>query len=43
MICPAAADFNGDTVLDISDPIAIIGHLFLGAERQLESTVFCRD
>jgi hypothetical protein len=30
LLCAGAADFNEDAKVNISDPIGILGHLFLG-------------
>ena len=31
--CEDAADVNDDGVVDLSDPVRLLGHLFLGSER----------
>jgi hypothetical protein len=42
LTCPQAADFNRDEHVDVSDPVALLGYLFLGGPpAMLEADVFC--
>lgn len=42
ILCPRAADFNQDESLNLSDPVAILNHLFRGGPpTTLEKDLFC--
>jgi hypothetical protein len=40
-VCLFAGDFNEDELLNVSDPIAIIQHLFGSDQSDLSQNVFC--
>ena len=41
LLCPNAADYNEDGKVDLADPVAIMGFLFLGAPSASDVEVFC--